>query len=461
MKGKLALEEALGIAKQIAEALEAAHEKGIVHRDLKPGNVKIRPDGTVKVLDFGLAKMAEPADTGARAEDSPTFTLEPATGVGVILGTAAYMPPEQARGKRVDKRADIWAFGVVLYEMLSGERLFAGETISDTLIKVATKEPQWERVPVKAQRLLRRCLDKEPKRRLRDIGDAWELLEERREVVRGGRGFVGWAVAGFLLLGFAIAGWGWWRSSRPVEQPMVRVDVDLGEDVSLRRMDVGYNAASSVIISPDGTRLVYVASVSGGPQKLFTRRLDQFKATELPGTEGAIFAFFSPDGQWVGFATSNKLNKIGVEGGAVFPLADLRTYGARLGSGRQHCCGSTRPLGANTIKRGSGGSVYGALEWRGVACVSASPAGRQGRTFGNVPWLGRRYRQCEYRCGFSARPPPGNPNLRRHLSALCGGRERGWAYRLQQSGNAVRDFIRHKPPGDARDGRCCSGRGGV
>src|SRR5580658_2139631 len=164
-QGALPLEEALGTAKQIAGALEAAHEKGIVHRDLKPGNIKLRPDGTAKVLDFGLAKIAETAEAGPRPEDSPTLTVDAATRVGVILGTAAYMPPEQARGRPVDKRADIWAFGVVLYEMLTGERLFEGETVSDTLIEVATKEPNWERVPARARTLLRRCLEKDPKKR--------------------------------------------------------------------------------------------------------------------------------------------------------------------------------------------------------------------------------------------------------------------------------------------------------
>src|SRR5580704_13749108 len=159
-QGAVPLEEALRIAKQVADALEAAHEKGIVHRDLKPGNVKLRPDGAVKVLDFGLAKMPETPASGERSEHSPTLTLHAATNVGVILGTAAYMPPEQARGKSVDKRADIWAFGVVLYEMLTGERLFKGEDVADTLAQVLTKEPKLDRVPVKAQRLLSRCLEK-------------------------------------------------------------------------------------------------------------------------------------------------------------------------------------------------------------------------------------------------------------------------------------------------------------
>src|SRR6202521_851021 len=175
-KGPLPLEEALRIAAQIRDALEAAHEKGIVHRDLKPANIKIKPDGTVKVLDFGLAKVA-PASAGeSDAANSPTLTIG-ATQAGMILGTAGYMSPEQARGKNVDKRADIWAFGVVLYEMLTGQRLFDGEDMAETLAAVIHKEPDLSQVPAKVGRLLQRCLAKAPKKALRDIGDAWELLE--------------------------------------------------------------------------------------------------------------------------------------------------------------------------------------------------------------------------------------------------------------------------------------------
>src|SRR6266704_1050499 len=173
--GPIPLDESLSIARQTAEALEAAHEKGIVHRDLKPANVKITPEGVVKVLDFGLAKLADPVAIG---QGEPTLTVQQATRAGVILGTAAYMSPEQARGMTVDKRTDIWAFGVVLYEMLTGRRLFHGESMTDTLAAVLTKEPEWNQVPEKARPLLRSCLEKDPKRRLRDVGDAWRLLED-------------------------------------------------------------------------------------------------------------------------------------------------------------------------------------------------------------------------------------------------------------------------------------------
>ncbi len=214
-EGAMTLEEALPVARQIAGALEAAHEKGITHRDLKPANVKIKPDGVVKVLDFGLAKMAEPARSAENPDISPTLTIEP-TRAGQILGTAAYMAPEQARGKGLDKRADIWAFGVVLYEMLTGRRLFEGETVTDTLAAVLSKEPAWERVPLKARPLLRSCLEKDPKRRLRDIGDAWRLLEEA-PVQTAARTRLPWAVAGLLaVVALALAA-ALWRFTRPGE----------------------------------------------------------------------------------------------------------------------------------------------------------------------------------------------------------------------------------------------------
>src|SRR5277367_2765823 len=176
LKGPLRLETALNYARQIADALEAAHDKNIIHRDLKPANIMITPAGVVKVLDFSLAAVTQSSDPSNPA-NSPTLTISP-TSAGMILGTAGYMSPEQARGKAVDKRADIWAFGVVLFEMLKGQRLFEGETVSDTLAHVLTKEPDWEQVPAKVRRLLKKCLEKDPKQRLRDIGDAWELLEE-------------------------------------------------------------------------------------------------------------------------------------------------------------------------------------------------------------------------------------------------------------------------------------------
>ena len=315
--GAIPLEEALRIAHQIGDALEAAHEKGIIHRDLKPANIKVRPDGGVKVLDFGLAKIAEQAAAAGSPEESPTIAMG-ATIAGQIMGTAAYMAPEQARGRTVDKRADIWAFGVVLYEMLTGRRMFDGETISDVLAGVLTREPDLTCVPSTAHRLLKSCLEKDPKRRLRDIGDAWRILEEAPTSVPS-QSTKRWKLAAtaLALLG-AVALWAPWRSTvRPADLPSPRLDLDLGPDVSF-----GSNTGPAVILSPDGSRIVFVSRGADDVPRLFTRRLDQSKAVQLAGTEGAMEQFFSPDGQWVGFFAKGKLKKVRTEGGEPVALCD-------------------------------------------------------------------------------------------------------------------------------------------
>jgi Tol biopolymer transport system component len=314
-EGPLPLATALHYARQIADALEAAHEKGITHRDLKPANIKIKPDATVKVLDFGLAKVAPAFSGEPDADFSATFPLT-MTQPGVVMGTPAYMSPEQARGQPVDKRADIWAFGVVLYEMLTGKRPFKGADLGETLAAVIKEEPRLEEIPAQVQPLLRRCLEKDPKKRLRDIGDAWQLLEHAPPVTAGHARPLPWIAATVAVTVAALVlGFGWWRAAHPADpplKPLVRLDVDLGPGVALSSQD-----GADAVLSPDGTRLVYVSQA-----RLFTRRLDQPKAAELSGTVGAYGPFFSPDGQWVGFFAQGKLKKVSVEGGAAISLCN-------------------------------------------------------------------------------------------------------------------------------------------
>jgi eukaryotic-like serine/threonine-protein kinase len=307
-RGPVPLDEALPIAKQIADALEAAHQQGIVHRDLKPANIKQRPDGSVKVLDFGLAKAMDPTDgSSANAMNSPTITIAAAmTSAGMILGTAAYMSPEQARGKAVDERSDLWAFGCVLFELLTGTRAFRGDDVADTIAAIITREPDWTRLPAATpeaiRRLLRRCLEKDRRRRLSNAADARLEIDDALtppsrdadlETVASSANRRAWLSA--ITIGLALAMTASLillmrapRRNVALPAPM-RLEATLGADVSLANSGYG----SAVILSPDGTIVVFVArkGASGGPQ-LYLRRLNQLQASALSGTDGAESPFF-------------------------------------------------------------------------------------------------------------------------------------------------------------------------
>jgi hypothetical protein len=348
-RGRLPVREALPIFRQIALALEAAHERGIIHRDLKPSNVKVMPDGRVKVLDFGLAKALSDTDPHSPASvNKTTFELS-ATGMGVVLGTAAYMSPEQARGKPVDRRTDIWAFGSVFYEALAGCPPFRADTFSDTLVKVLTEEPDWSvltDVPPTIARLLRRCLRKELQGRLRDIADARLEIEEvlsgsepaypalwdpistgtrdsrdptaaaqpRRSVP-----LVATIAAASLGLGVA-AGWLIARGTVPTPTSLAvarRLAVPL--PVSQRLVS---DLAAPIAAAPDGSAIVYAATEGDSRTRLLLRRLDQFYALPVDGTDGASAPFFSRDGRWIGFHASGALQKVALAGGAPLRIAE-------------------------------------------------------------------------------------------------------------------------------------------
>jgi len=309
LQGPLPVEKALDYARQIADGLRAAHDRGIVHRDLKPANILLTPAGTVKILDFGLAKGTE--SSAAQSENSPTMTLSH-TRAGMILGTAAYMAPEQARGKSVDHRADIWAFGCVLYEMLTGKPHFSGETITDILAAVVTKEPDLSAVPAKLKPLVQKCLEKDPQKRLRDIGDM-ELLLLEQEPPSSRKPFV--VAIGFALVAVAVlAVFLWMRGLSVRPAPVTRFAITLEPNEEL---------TDCPAISPDGRMIAYASQKGSGDPRMYLRDLSSFEAREVTGSSGSSEPFFSPDGKWLGFFAQGQLQKVETGGGAPIKLASV------------------------------------------------------------------------------------------------------------------------------------------
>ncbi|HYM13462.1 MAG TPA: protein kinase, partial [Bryobacterales bacterium] len=317
LQGPLPAEEAIAISRQICEALEAAHEKGVVHRDLKPANIKITPQGKVKLLDFGLAKAFAEDRTASDPAQSPTVSL--ATQAGVILGTAAYMSPEQARGRTIDRRTDIWAFGCVLYEMLSGRQAFGGDDATYIIAAVVRGDPDWSALPPSTppqlRRLLERCLQKDPVQRLRDIGDVGLELEATPAEPAGLaasepaprsaiRERVAWGLAAVLLVAAVAAYFG--RAPVPAPaQPVVKFTLLPPENTSF----------NEIAVSPDGRRVAFTARTASGATQLWVRALDSLSAQPLAGTEGAGLPFWSPDSRFLGFFAGEKLKKIEASGG--------------------------------------------------------------------------------------------------------------------------------------------------
>src|SRR5262249_30234695 len=332
-RGAIPVEEAMRIAKQISEALEEAHEKGITHRDLKPANIAVTPDGKVKVLDFGLAKAYESGQANVDLSNSPTISMV-ATNAGVILGTVAYMSPEQASGQAVDKRTDLWAFGVVLLEMLTGRTVFEGETVSHVLAAVLTKDPDWSALPTKTpppiRRLLGRCLEKDRKRRMADANDARLEIEEGLTVPATGvaganaarsgassrRGSIITTAAMLVAVGLAVVHF---REAPPAAPPEMRLEV----------VTPATGDPLSFALSPDGKQIVYVAKADGG-SRLWLRPLALSTAQPLAGTEGATYPFWSPDSRSMAFFAGGRLKRIDI--GGRLPLAIANASNPRGGS---------------------------------------------------------------------------------------------------------------------------------
>ncbi len=352
-RGPLPIKTALALALPIAEALEAAHERGILHRDLKPSNVKLTPDGGVKVLDFGLAKALEPEAGEASSSVATIPKLVEKTESGVAVGTAPYMSPEQARGERVDKRTDVWAFGCILFEMLTGRRAFPGATRSDSIAAVLEHEPDWgslpQSTPETLRRILKRCMQKDPRDRQRDIADVRlelkELLSEpvrERDALPRRRSMSRALVLALLM---AVGGISFWllRGEAPlatdVRKPRFQLTLPRGVQLAERSYTVH-------AISPDGAQIVFLGCRSDGSCQLYLRNESELDAVPLPDTEGASAPFFSPDGRWIAFAAEGQLKKIDVKTRAVVSIAD---------AGRSLRGGSWAEDGTILFSRGIGG----------------------------------------------------------------------------------------------------------
>jgi len=350
-RGALPMDEALETCRQVSEGLEAAHDRGVIHRDLKPGNIMITPEGKVKILDFGLAKSHAAETSGVDIANSPTITAK-MTEPGIILGTAAYMSPEQARGRSVDKRADIWAFGCILYECLTGKRAFHGETVSDTLAHILKGEPDWKLLskdtPASIRNVLQRCLQKDPRHRIHDVADARLEIEapvaDSSEMAIALRRFSPpWLIAGgaALFVVGIIIGWEMMSYLKPAHAgreitTIIKVEPGHWLDGMRRDQEAQRPNRTAIAISRDGSFLVYSAieenpSLQAKPQ-LYIRKIDQLEANPVPGTEGGTCPFLSPDDRWIGFWADGQLKKVPVEGGVPAVLCDAGSlFGASWG----------------------------------------------------------------------------------------------------------------------------------
>jgi serine/threonine protein kinase len=442
--GPIPAEEALPIAKQIAEALEYAHDRSVVHRDLKPANVKVTADGTVKVLDFGLAKALMDEAAEADLRNSPTLSMA-ATMAGTILGTAAYMSPEQAKGKAVDRRADIWAFGCVLYEMLTGQQLYSGETAAETLASVIKDQPALDRLPSGTppaiRNLLRRCLDKDPRQRLQHMGEARITIErggdaspepsaaQRKGPLRNIR--IAWSAAGIgiaiAMLALGSLAYFQYFMRPPDDKPPVRFFVSPPDRWTVMQQ-LGPTGTSPIplAVSPDGRRIAFLAASADGKDLLWVRTLEALTVQSLGGTDGASGPFWSVDSRFLGFFASGKLKKIDVSGGPPITLCDapdgvggtwsrdgVIVFAPTLSSGLQKVSAAGGvPTAATTLGQGETRHVRPSFLPDGRHFLYRAYTGPGGRAdLRRLARLGRtevvvkrRFSKCPLRAGSSALP---------------------------------------------------------